>query len=136
MKFISLDYAFNTHKIRSLHRFGLTFRWGSIYKARARPVLESGNTYWVGPSITPLKFSIEMPRITLKKWTLKIRDEEGKVVRAFGTTRRRPKIIKWNLCDRKGKLVKNGYYSYEFTVVYKNDRQWIDRGEVEIRYEK
>jgi len=136
MKFISLDYAFNTHKIRSLHRFGLTFRWGSIYKARAKPSLNSGNTYWVGPSRESLKFFIEMPSTAINKWTLKISDEEGKVVRAFGTKRRKPKIIRWNLRDRKGKLVKNGYYYYEFTVIYKNGRKWIDRGEIRLLYEK
>jgi len=136
MKFISLDYAFNTHKIRSLHRFGLTFRWGSIYKARAKPALKSGNTYWVSPSGEPLKFFIEMPSITIKKWTLKIKDEKGKVVRAFGTKRRKPKIIRWNLRDRKGRLVKNGDYFYEFIVIYKNDRKWIDRGEIKLLYKK
>jgi len=136
LEFISLDYAFNPHKIGSLHRFGLTFRWGSIYKARARPVLESGDTYWVGPSGEPLKFLIEMPSTAINKWTLKISDEEGKVVRAFGTTRRRPKIIRWNIRNQKGKLVKDGYYYYEFTVIYKNGRKWIDRGEIRLLYEK
>jgi len=136
INFFSLDYAFNIHKIGNLHKFGLTFHWGSIYKARARPALKSGNTYWVGPSGESLKFSIEMPPISIKKWTLKIKDEKGKVVRAFGTKRRKPKIIRWNLRDRKGRLVKNGDYSYEFTVIYKNDRQWIDRGEIKLRYKK
>ncbi len=136
INFFSLDYAYNIHKMGNLHRFGLTFHWGSIYKARVRPVLESGNTYQVGPSNEPLKFSIEMPAVTVNKWIFKIRDEKGKVVRAFGTKRRRPKIIRWNLCDQKGKLVQNGYYSYEFTVIYKNGRQSIDRGEIELRYEK
>jgi len=28
IKFLSLDYAFNIHKIGNLHRFGLTFSWG------------------------------------------------------------------------------------------------------------
>jgi len=32
IKFLSLDYAFNSHRIGDLHRFGLTFRWGSIYR--------------------------------------------------------------------------------------------------------
>jgi len=136
INFLSMDYAFNIHKMGNLHRFGLTFRWGSIYKARARPVLESGNIYWVGPSREPLKFIIEMPSTAINKWTLKISDEEGKVVRAFGTTRRKPKIIRWNIRNQKGKLVKDGYYYYEFTVIYKNGRKWIDRGEIRLLYEK
>lgn len=41
MKFLSLDYAFNSHKVGGLHRFGLTFHWGSIYKVRAKPILKS-----------------------------------------------------------------------------------------------
>jgi len=41
IKFLSLDYAFNSHKIGNLHRFGLTFHWGSIYKVRAKPILKS-----------------------------------------------------------------------------------------------
>ncbi len=136
MKFISLDYAFNPHKIGNLHRFGLTFRWGSIYKARVEPILKSGNTYWLGASSEPLKFSTDIPSITVKQWTLKIMDENGEVVRAFRARRRTPKIIGWNLRDRKGRLVKDGDYFYEFTVIYKNGRQWIDRGEIKLRYDK
>ncbi len=136
INFFSLDYAFNIHKIGNLHKFGLTFHWGSIYKASARPALKSGNTYWVGPSREPLKFLIEMPSTAINKWTLKISDEEGKVVRAFGTTRRKPKIIRWNIRNQKGKLVKDGYYYYEFTVIYKNDRKWIDKGKIKLRYDK
>jgi len=45
IKFLSVDYAFNTHKMGNLHKFGLTFSWGSIYKARANPILKSQNTY-------------------------------------------------------------------------------------------
>lgn len=67
IKFISLDYAFNPHRIGNLHRFGLTFRWGSIYKARMEPILKSGNTYWLGASSEPLKFSTEMPPIAVKR---------------------------------------------------------------------
>ena len=136
MKFISLDYAFNPHKIGNLHKFGLTFRWGSIYKARVQPILKSGNTYWLGTSSEPLKFSTDIPSITVKQWTLKITDENGEVLRTFMARRRTPKIIGWNLRDRKGRLVKDGDYSYEFTVIYKNDRKWIDRGEIKLRYDK
>jgi len=136
MKFISLDYAFNPHKIGNLHRFGLTFRWGSIYKARVQPILKSGNTYWLGASSEPLKFSTDMPPITVKKWALEIKDENGEVLRTFRARRRTPKIIGWNLRDRKGRLVKDGDYFYEFTVIYKNGRQWIDRGEIKLRYDK
>ncbi len=136
MDFLSLDYAFNIHKMGNLHRFGLTFSWGNIYKALARPVLDSGDIYWVGPSREPLKFIIEMPSIAIEKWTLKISDEKGKVARAFGTKKRKPKIIRWNLRDRKGKPVKEGYYFYEFSVIYKNGRKWIDRGEIRVLYEK
>jgi len=38
IKFVSIDYAFNSHKVGNLHRFGLTFRWGSIYKIRTKPL--------------------------------------------------------------------------------------------------
>ncbi len=41
IKFLSLDYAFNSHRMGDLHRFGLTFHWGSIYKAGAKPILKS-----------------------------------------------------------------------------------------------
>ena len=136
MKFFSLDYAFNPHKIGNLHKFGLTFRWGSIYKARVEPILKSGNTYWIGASSEPLKFSTDIPSITVKQWTLEIKDENGEVLRAFRSRRRTPKIIGWNLRDRKGRLVKDGDYSYEFTVIYKNGRQWIDKGEIELQYKK
>jgi hypothetical protein len=110
VKFFSLDYAFNPHKIGNLHRFGLTFHWGSIYKARAKSVLKSGNTYRISSSTEPLKFSTKMPTVTIKGWILKIMDEKSKVVRAFKGGRRKPKIIRWNLCDWKGRLVKNGDY--------------------------
>jgi len=35
---LSFDYAFNLHDIGNLHRFGLTFSWGNIYRASAKPV--------------------------------------------------------------------------------------------------
>ena len=136
IKIFSLDYALNNHKIGNLHRFGLTFHWGSIYKARAKPILKSGNTYRISSSTEPFKFSTEMSPVTVKRWTLKIMDKKGKVVRAFKGGRRKPKIIKWNLCDWKGRLVKNGDYSYEFTVIYKNDRKWTDRGKIKVQYKK
>ena len=136
INFFSLDYALNIHKMGNLHRFGLTFHWGSIYKARTRPVLESGDIYWVGPSCEPLKFIIEMPSIAIEKWALTIKDEKEKIVTAFETTRRRPKIIMWNLRDQKGKLVTDGYYYYEFTVIYENGRKWIDSGEIKLQYKE
>jgi len=133
IKYLSLDYAYNPQWIGGLHRFGLTFRWGSIYKARVNPILKSGNTYWLRASGKPLKFSTEVSPVAVKKWTLKIRNEDRKEVRAFGSRRCPPKIIGWNLCDWKGELVKDGDYTYEFAVIYKNDRQWIDRGEIKLQ---
>jgi len=46
IKFLSLDYAFNIHRIGNLHRFGLTFHWGSIHKAGAKPILKSKRDRW------------------------------------------------------------------------------------------
>ena len=132
IKSLSLDYAYSPHKIGNLHRFGLTFRWGSIYKATVKPILNSENTYWLGESPKPLKFSTQIPSIAVKKWTLNIKNESGEVVRSFGSRRFTPKIIGWNLCDGKGRPVKDGDYSYEFTVIYKNDRQWVDWGEIKL----
>jgi len=41
VRFLSLDYAFNTHKLGSLHKFALTLSWGSTGKATAKSMLNS-----------------------------------------------------------------------------------------------
>ena len=32
-----------------------------------------------------------------------------------------------------GRPVKKGNYSYKFSVVYKNDKQWVDKGEIKLQ---
>jgi len=44
IKIFSLDYGFSSHDLGNLHKFGLTFSWGNIYKAKANPILKSENT--------------------------------------------------------------------------------------------
>jgi len=133
IKIFSVDYAFNTHEMGNLHKFALTFSWGNIYKAKTKPILKSENTYGLDALTNELEFSTDLPSITVKKWTLKIRDENGKVQKTFSGETRPPEIIRWDVCDEMGRPVNRGAYSYKFTVVYKNDRQWVDRGEIKLQ---
>ncbi len=32
-----------------------------------------------------------------------------------------------------GRPVKRGDYNYGFTVVYKDDREWVDKGEIKLQ---
>jgi len=49
VRFLSLDYGFNTHKLGSLHKFGLTFSWRGTRKAIAKPNLKSKKYQWPRP---------------------------------------------------------------------------------------
>ena len=49
VRFLSLDYAFNAHKLGSLHKFGLTFSWRGTRKATAKPNLKSKKYQWPRP---------------------------------------------------------------------------------------
>jgi hypothetical protein len=133
IKFFSVDYAFSSHDLGNLHKFALTFAWGNIYKASAKPILKSENTYGLNALTNELEFSTDIPSITVKKWTLEIKDEEGEVQRTFSGETRPPEIIRWDVCDEMGRPVKRGAYSYKFTVVYKNDKKWVERGEIKLQ---
>ncbi|MCK4802271.1 hypothetical protein KAS33_01230, partial [bacterium] len=127
------DYAFSSHDLGNLHKFALTFSWGNIYKASANPILKTENTYGLDALTNELEFSADIPSITVKKWTLEIKDAEGEVQKTFSGETRPPEIIRWDVCDEVGRPVKRGDYIYEFTVVYKNDRQWVDKGEIKLQ---
>jgi len=132
IKFFSVDYAFNSHELGNLHRFALTFGWGNIYRASAKPILKAENIYGLEGLSNELEFSTDIPSITVKKWSLEIRDEGGEVVKSFRGETRPPEIISWDVCDELGRPVKRGYYTYEFSIVYKNDKKWIDKGEIKL----
>jgi len=132
IKFLSVDYAFNSHDLGNLHKFAITFGWGNIYKASAKPMLKGENTYGLEALSNELEFSIDTPSISVKKWSLEIRDENGEVQRSFSGETRPAEIIKWDVCDEMGRPVKKGDYSYEFSVIYKNDKRWVERGEIKL----
>ena len=133
IKFFSVDYAFSSHDLGNLHKFALTFGWGNIYKATTNPILKSENVHVLDALTNELEFSTDIPSITVKKWTLEIKDENGEVRRTFSGETRPPEIIRWDVCDEMGRPVKRGDYSYKFTVVYKNDKQWVDKGEIKLQ---
>lgn len=133
IKFFSVDYAFSSHDLGNLHKFALTFSWGNIYKASAKPILKTENTYGLDALTNELEFSTDIPSIIVKRWTLEVKDEEEEVVKSFSGETRPPEIIKWDVCDDMGRPVKKGDYIYEFTVVYKNNKQWIDKGEIKLQ---
>jgi len=133
IKFFTVDYAFSSHDLGNLHKFALTFNWGNIYKASAKPTLKAENTYGLDALTNELEFSTDIPSITVKKWSLEIKGENEEVVKSFSGETRPPEIIKWDVCDNMGRPVKRGDYIYEFTVVYKNNKQWVDKGEIKLQ---
>jgi len=132
IKFLSVDYAFNSNDLGNLHKFAVTFGWGNIYKASANPILKTENTYGLDALTNELEFSTDIPSITVKKWILEIRDENGEAQRTFSGETRPAEIIRWDVCDEMGRPVKKGDYSYEFSVIYKNDKKWVERGEIKL----
>jgi hypothetical protein len=133
IKFLTVDYAFSSHDLGNLHKFALTFSWGNIYKATAKPILKTENTYGLDALTNELEFSTDIPSITVKKWTLEIKDGDEEVAKSFSGETRPPEIIRWDVCDEMGRPIKRGDYSYKFTVVYKNDKQWVERGEIKLQ---
>ncbi len=133
IKFFTVDYAFSSHDLGNLHKFALTFGWGNIYKASVNPILKTENTYGLDPLTNELEFSTDLPPITVKKWTLEIKDADEEVVKSFSGETRPAETIKWDVCDDMGRPVKEGDYVYEFTVVYKNNKQWVDQGELKLQ---
>jgi flagellar hook assembly protein FlgD len=95
-------------------------------------MLKAENTYGLEALSNELEFSIDTPSISVKKWSLEIRDENGEVQRSFSGETRPAEIIKWDVCDEMGRPVKKGDYSYEFSVIYKNDKRWVERGEIKL----
>jgi flagellar hook assembly protein FlgD len=95
--------------------------------------LKAENTYGLDALTNELEFSTDIPSVTVKKWTLEIRDENGEVQRTFSGETRPPEIIRWDVCDEMGRPVNRGAYSYKFTVVYKNDKKWVERGEIKLQ---
>ena len=133
IKFLTVDYAFSSHDLGNLHKFALTLSWGNIYKASAKPILKTENTYGLDALTNELEFSADIPSLTVKKWSLEIKGENEEVVKSFSGETRPPEIIRWDVCDEMGRPVKRGDYIYEFTVVYKNDRQWVHKGEIKLQ---
>jgi len=133
IKFFTVDYAFSSHDLGNLHKFALTFSWGNIYKASANPILKTENTYGLDALTNELEFSADIPSLTIKKWTLEIKDANEEVVKSFSGETRPPEIIRWDVCDEVGRPVKRGDYIYEFTVVYKNDKEWVDKGKIKLQ---
>ncbi|MDR3049380.1 MAG: OmpA family protein [Elusimicrobiota bacterium] len=52
----------------------------------------------------------------INKWTLSIKDEQGKEVKNFSGSRKLPDHIVWDALLNNGKAVKDGLYSYEWTL--------------------
>ena len=70
-------------------------------------------------------FSLTVPDNV--KWTLKIHDEGGEIVRRYSGTGLRKEALMWNGQDDTGKLVNDGIYTAQFMVLDLRDYQVFQR---------
>jgi hypothetical protein len=70
------------------------------------------------------------------RWTLEIKNADGKDVRKLGGDLRPPEIVKWDAKNEVGEPLVDGQYNYTFTVDYKNGKSWTTDGGLNLALPK
>lgn len=136
-KFIPLgiDYSYNVHELGELHKFGITLHWGNIYKSKLKPISNKHNRAFALQGLrNKIMFKTNTPPFKVKKWEIKIFDQENQLTKTLKGETTPPSVVYWDVCDNNGSPIKPGQYNYCFTIVYKNDKIWKDMGTINIEF--
>jgi hypothetical protein len=132
-----VDYAFSDTDLGAFNKVSFTWAWHNIYKTDLEPPMKEGRAIYPLTGFTnEVAFKTTVPGHVVARWTLIIKNSEGKDVRTLGGDLRPPEIIKWDAKNSVGEPVVDGKYGYTFTVDYKNGKQWVVDGDLDLALPK
>ena len=133
LKPFRLDYAFSDTDVGVFNKVSVTWAWHNIYKTDLEPPMKEGRAvYPLQGFENQVAFRSDVPGHIVARWTLAIRDGEGKDVRTLEGDLRPPEVIVWDAKNTVGEPVVAGLYTYHFTVTYKNGKRWMNIGSVDL----
>ena len=135
---IGIDYAYSGHEtLGDLHRISFSLKWFNLYRGRAVPKLKKGagkGEYVLEGLHNELQFEVGELRFEVRMWNLEVTDELDRVVRNIKGEHQPPKLVVWDMKDEAGRPIKEGLYRYKFKVIYKDDKEWTEKGKVNVRF--
>jgi hypothetical protein len=124
------DYAFVSTDLGAQNVVSATFRFGVPFGVKVNPDRALFSPSGRQRDVT---FEIETAvRGSVEWWQLEIHDQEGEMVRLFKDDGPPPGGVTWRGDDQDGRLVRDGEYRAEVTVVDDQGRKWEDSAEVQI----
>ena len=136
---VGIDYGYSGHEsLGDLHRVSFSLKWFNLYRGKAVPKLKKkgqGKGEYVLEGLhNELQFEIGELRFEARMWSLEITDELDGEVRNIKGEHQPPKMVIWDMKDDAGRPVKEGLYHYKFRVLYKDDKEWVEKGKVNVRF--
>jgi hypothetical protein len=132
-----VDYAFSDTDLGAFNKVSFTWAWHNIYKTDLEPPMKEGRAIYPLTGFTnEVAFKTSVPDHMVARWTLQIKNAEGKDVRKLGGDLRPPEIVKWDAKNEVGEPLGDGQYSYTFTVDYKNGKSWTTDGGLNLALPK
>lgn len=134
---LRFDYAYaNQENLGATNKASLTFRWGNIYRAQITPVglAPNSESIYIEGLRNEVRFKVDVPRMKIARWTLRVTDENGRTVRNLSEQYHPGHAILWDMTDENSRPVKRGLYHYLFTVEYKAGKVWEEKGQLRLDY--
>lgn len=134
LKPFHIDYAFSDTDLGAFNKVSFTWAWHNIYKTDVEPPLKEGRAiYPLSGFENSVAFRTAVPGHVVARWSLMIKNPEGKVVRTLQGDLRPPETIVWDARNTVGEPVVDGTYQYDFLVNYKNGKSWNVGGQLDLR---
>ncbi|MFN0118215.1 MAG: PorV/PorQ family protein [Elusimicrobiota bacterium] len=132
LKQFHVDYAFSDTDIGAFNKVSFTWAYHNIYKTNIEPPIKEGKAvYPLSGFENQIAFKTTVPQHTvISKWSLLIKDAEGKDVRTLEGDLDAPNPIIWDGKNQMGEPVVDGEYNYAFLVTYKNGKSWSIPGDL------
>jgi len=128
-----IDYAFSDTDLGVFNKVSITWAWHNIYKTDLEPPMKSGRAVFPLQGFeNQVAFKTNVPSHMVAKWSLKISDSQGKAVRTIESDLRPPEAIVWDAKNSVGEPIVAGIYNYQFSVTYKNGKQWTNSGNIDL----
>ncbi len=128
-----VDYAFSNTDIGAFNKVSFTWAWHNIYKTEIDPPVKEGRAvYPLSGFENQVAFKTATPNHTVARWSLVIKNAEGQEVRTLEADLRPPEVISWDAKNQVGEPVVAGKYTYIFDVKYKNGKEWVINGDIDM----
>jgi hypothetical protein len=133
LKPFRIDYAFSDTDLGVFNKVSITWAWHNIYKTELEPPMKEGRAVFPLQGFeNQVAFKTNVPTHMVARWSLQIKDGEGKIVRTLESDLRPPETIVWDAKNAVGEPVVAGIYNYEFNVTYRNGKRWINIGNIDL----